>query len=179
LSPPGLDDGYSARLVEKTGCEMTATGRHFQFTRWHRRHRRGGTFGRRQPLPDANALVDLELTISDDFKHFNFDPAHLTRREAKQAGRIVNENAFPERFFWRDHGQEIEQIAFVGRAARHERISVRPIGTPDHTFGRCFDDRLGEGDHIQVRQASLDTRFGDRTDFVETTQLHPKAVILQ
>lgn len=25
MSPHGFDDGYSARLVEKTGCEMTAT----------------------------------------------------------------------------------------------------------------------------------------------------------
>ena len=101
------------------------------------------------------------------------------RREPKQAGRIVNEDAIPGRLIRCDHGQQIQQIAFVGRASRRERISVRPIGTPDHTVWRGFDDRLGERDHVQERQASRDVGLGDRTDLVEAAQLHPEAVILQ
>lgn len=107
------------------------------------------------------------------------DPTHLIRREPKQAGRIVNKDAIPERPIWRDYGQEIQQIAFIGRAARHERISVRPIGTPNHTIRRGFDERLSKGDHVQVRQASVDMGLGDRTDLVEAAQLNPEAVILQ
>src|SRR3954469_2286223 len=103
----------------------------------------------------------------------------LWTREPKQAGRIVNEDAVPERLIWCDHGEEIEQIAFVGRAARRERISVRPIGTPNHAVWRRFDDCLGEGNHVQVWKASVDMSLGDRTNLVETAQLHPEAVIFQ
>ena len=55
---------------------------------------------------------------------------------------------------------------------------MRPIGTPNHTVWRGFNDRLGEGDHVQIGQASLDVGLGDRTDLVEAAQL-PEAVILQ
>jgi hypothetical protein len=102
----------------------------------------------------------------------------LIRRKPKQAGRIVNEDAIPERWIWGDHGQEVQQIAFVGRAAWRKRISVRPIGTPNHTVWRSFDNRLGEGDHVQVRQASLDVGLGNRTDLIEAAQLYPEAVML-
>src|SRR5260370_39107965 len=107
-----------------------------------------------------------------NYKDFGPNPTHLIRREPKQASRIVNEDAIPERLIWRDHGQEIQQIAFVGRAAWLESISVRPGGTPNHPGRRGFDDRLGEGDHVQVRQAALDVDLGYPTDLGEASQLH-------
>src|SRR3954466_2381222 len=79
--------------------------------------------------------------------------AHLPVREAKQAGRIVDENAFPDLWIRSDDGQDIEEIAFVGCAARNERISMRPIGAPEHAIGRYFDNGLGEGYHVEVGQA--------------------------
>src|SRR4051812_9230997 len=56
---------------------------------------------------------------------------------------------------------------------------MRPIRAPDYPVGRCFDDRLRERDHVQVRQASLDMSLRDRTDLVEAAKLHPESVILE
>jgi len=53
-----------------------------------------------------NAACERPSVMND--KDFGLNPTNLIRTEAKQACRIVNEDAMPERLIWRDHGQEIQ-----------------------------------------------------------------------
>ena len=57
--------------------------------------------------------------------------------------------------------------------------AMRPIGAPEHTVGDGCDHHLGEGHHVEVRQAPRDVCLGNGADIVEAAQLHPEAVILQ
>src|SRR5258707_213867 len=88
---------------------------------------------------NTDSVASLGLSVVVKFKHpaqvrpppdpdmrsRGASPMRLGGCEPEQAGRIVDQDAMPQRRIRRDHGQEIQEIAFVGGAARREGVSVR------------------------------------------------------
>ena len=69
-------------------------------------------------------------------------------RKAEKPRRIIDEDFGAGSFVWRDHGQQIQQIAFIGRATGGESIAMWPIAAPKHPIRRDRNDLLSKGDHI-------------------------------
>jgi len=54
------------------------------------------------------------VTVSDQLQSLLRQSNASNQSQIQQAGRIVDEDTMPERLIRRDHGQEIQEIAFVG-----------------------------------------------------------------
>ena len=96
---PGVYDGYSARLVGKSGFEMAATtGAGIPIAR-HRRHRGHGACGERRPCRMLR-ILSIPLTADADTGYGNPMNVHYTVQmfeEAGLAGINIEDQVHPKR----------------------------------------------------------------------------------
>ena len=72
--------------------------------------------------------------------------------ESIKRRRIVDEHPFPNLGIGRPVGEQVTKVAVVGHwLGDHD---MRPVGAPEHTIRRRFDERPREVDDVAVGQAA-------------------------